>query len=175
MEGIDKELGSIKREMDKYDNKDHRSSILKQYEQVFRQNASVLNVHGLSENVFTRIDAKIEETGSDQPRAVLAYQFSVLDAIARKSDATFCPIVIDAPNQQEQDQENLKRILQFIPQCCPEGSQLVLGLVDDAGFQFDGKTIELKDKFSLLDQEAYLEAAEEIRHHENLQIKAKFD
>ncbi|RUQ35251.1 MAG: hypothetical protein EKK71_13325 [Candidatus Competibacteraceae bacterium] len=175
LEGIDKELGSIKREMDKYDNKDHRSSILKQYEQVFRQNASVLNVHGLSENVFTRIDAKIEETGSDQPRAVLAYQFSVLDAIARKSDATFCPIVIDAPNQQEQDQENLKRILQFIPQCCPEGSQLVLGLVDDAGFQFDGKTIELKDKFSLLDQEAYLEAAEEIRHHENLQIKAKFD
>lgn len=172
---IDKELGSIKREMDNYDNKDCKRRILEQYEQVFRRNALALNVHGLSENAYTRIDAQIEETGSDQPRAVLAYQFSVLDAIAIKSDATFCPIIIDAPNQQEQDPENLQRILQFISKSCPAGSQLILGLVDDAGVQFDGQLIELKNKFSLLDEAFYLKAAEEIRHYENLQIKANFD
>ena len=172
---IDKKLGAISREMESFQDPERRRRISEQYERVFRRNASVLNVHGLSERSFTSIYTSIEETGSDQPRAVLAYQFSVLDAIARKRNATFCPIVIDAPNQQEQDIENLNRILRFIPENCPEGSQLVLGLVDDAGIQFGGKIIELERKFSLLEQESYSGVAEELRYYEAAQLEAQVD
>jgi hypothetical protein len=58
--------------------------------------------------------------------------------------------VIDSPNQQDQDLANLKKMLHFIRDKRPKNSQIVLGLVDDCGVDFDGDVIELTDNYHLL-------------------------
>lgn len=112
------------------------------------------------------------ESGSDHPRAVLAYFFATLNAVADAENATFFPIVIDAPNQQEQDPENLSKILEFIPKRTPEGRQVIVGLVDDAGVQFSGSRITLTEKFAVLREEEYESGSVEIAHFEQANIGA---
>jgi hypothetical protein len=103
------------------------------------------------------------ETGSDTPRALLAYYFSILHLISEYSSSVFCPVVIDSPNQQDQDIDNLKKMLTFIRDKRPADSQLILGLVDDCGIDFGGDVIELTDKYSLLRKDGYEEVAMEVR------------
>ncbi len=79
------------------------------------------------------------------------------------STAAFCPIIIDSPNQQDQDFVNLKKMLGFIRDKRPKFSQLVLGLVDDCGIEFDGDVIELTDKYQLLRRDGYADIAEDVR------------
>lgn len=167
---VDIKISQIDDEMEEFEDSDRRAAILGEHESTFRQYASKLSVHGMSEDGFSNIYAKIEETGSDQPRAVLAYQFSVLNAISKKEGSIFCPVVIDAPNQQEQDRDNLKKILEFIPSNCPVNGQLILGLVDDCNLKFNGKVVELTTKFSLLDESFYASGAAELRGFESVQF-----
>lgn len=152
--------------MKDFDDPERKKKITKEYGENLRKNVWKLEVTSLDDRVFKRIDCTIEESGSDLPRAVLAYNFSVLKAIEKNGNATFCPIVIDAPNQQEQDQANLGKILKFISKNRPSGHQLILGLVDDSGIDFGGKTIELRTKYSLLDENEYQTLSDEIRYFE---------
>lgn len=112
---------------------------------------------------YDRIDCKINESGSDGPRALLAYQFAILHTIHEFSSSTFCPIVIDSPNQQDQDEENLARIRKFINERAPAGSQLILGLVDDGGTDFGGVVHDFTQKYNVLRKEAFDESSERIR------------
>jgi hypothetical protein len=92
----------------------------------------------------------------------LAYYYSVLHTINENDSATFCPIVIDSPRQQDQDQENWIRILTFIRDRQPEDSQLVLSMVDDAGIGFGGSTIELTEKNSVLSASEFRSVSDEL-------------
>lgn len=62
-----------------------------------------LHVPTLHEQSYRRFESKIRETGSSRPRALLAYYFSILFTVQKFGDGTFCPVVIDSPNQQAQD------------------------------------------------------------------------
>ena len=94
----------------------------------YRSNLSIfldqLNIDQkkISKNIFEKMDAKINEQGSNLPRALLAYYFSFLNVMDKYSTSTFCPIVIDSPNQQEQDGENRKAIMSFITKNQPVNS-----------------------------------------------------
>jgi len=112
-----------------------------------------------SEGIFERMDAKINEQGSNLPRALLAYYFSFLHVMNKYSTSTFCPIVVDSPNQQEQDGENRKAIMNFIYKNQPEESQIIIGLVDDIDTSLygDDTTILENDKYSLL-KESYFDS-----------------
>jgi putative DNA primase/helicase len=112
------------------------------------------------ETVVSRAWAKVT---SDLPRALLAYYYSILYLIRGNESGTFCPVVIDSPNQQDQDLPNLKKMLTFIHDRRPKDSQLVLGLVDDCGVSFDGDVIELTQKHALLNKDDYDQVAEEVR------------
>lgn len=85
-----------------------------------------LGVYSLSDNVFKNINSSIEESGSDLPRAILAYFFTALKAIENNRNATHFPVVIDAPNQQEQDKKNLRKMLNFILESRPVDRQLIV-------------------------------------------------
>ena len=79
------------------------------------------------------------------------------------STSTFCPIVIDSPNQQEQDGENRKAIMSFITKNQPVNSQIIIGLVDDIDTSNNEYTILLEnDKYSLLKESFFNEVNEEI-------------
>jgi hypothetical protein len=114
-----------------------------------------LDVRRISDSTYRYVWSQVSETGSDLPRALLAFYFSVLATIQRHSTGVFCPVIIDAPNQQGQDPDNLRRMLKFIFEHQPEGSQLIIGLEDLRGVEPNGKVVELHDKEHLLSASQY--------------------
>jgi Chromosome segregation ATPases len=142
-----------------------KQTIMSFYRSKLRTFLENLNIDAdkTSKNIFERMDSKIKEQGSNLPRALLAYYFSFLHVMNEYSTSTFCPIVIDSPNQQEQDNENLKAIMNFIDKNQPKDSQLILSLVEDIETTFEEDTIYLEnEKYSLLKSSFYDEVNNEL-------------
>jgi hypothetical protein len=82
---------------------------------------------------------------------LLAYYYAILHTIHRYGSGTFCPVVIDSPNQQGQDDANLPKMLEFILDEQPPESQLVLGVESLGRVQpADASVIAFDQKFGLL-------------------------
>ncbi len=93
----------------------------------------------------TRLDARIEDKpsgnisnmnlarGSEGPRGLAAYFYAFLHTVRGFGSSTFCPIIIDAPNQQGQDASHLPAIISFLVKTRPVGSQLILAVEDAVG------------------------------------------
>ncbi len=64
--------------------------------------------------------------GSEGPRGLLIYYYAFLQTARKYSSSTFCPIVIDAPNQQGQDTTNMPRMMRFILDEKPADSQVII-------------------------------------------------
>jgi hypothetical protein len=114
-----------------------------------------LNVLSLSEKSYKSITSTIKESGSTQPRALMAYYYSTLHLASEYGSSAFCPIVIDAPNQQGQDKENLPLMLKFIIDNQPESSQLVLAIEETHDIDFGAKMVSLTRKRKLLDSDSF--------------------
>jgi hypothetical protein len=101
--------------------------------------------------------------GSEGPRGLIAYYYAFLHTARRYSSSSFCPIVIDAPNQQGQD--DMRRVMRFIIDKRPAGSQVIVATEDlfdltdnDAKIVYVGKR-----KNQLLDEELYDEVSDVVR------------
>lgn len=82
--------------------------------------------------------------GSEGPRGLAAYYYAFLHTVRGFGSSAFCPIVIDAPNQQGQDGEHLPAIISFLVNKRPRGAQLVLGVEEAVGItQTDAEIIEV--------------------------------
>ena len=164
-------LAAIKADADKKlkeaGSKETRKKISGEYLSHMASNLRKLEVRNLSEDDYKRIDCTIKETGSDLPRAILAYTFSILRLAREYGTATFCPIIIDSPRQQDQDEENHIRMLNFVKYERPEGSQLVLCLVDDGDVDFGGDVIELDEEDYVLSEASYGDVSGEISSAES--------
>ncbi|MFZ5677077.1 MAG: hypothetical protein ACOZAM_29300 [Pseudomonadota bacterium] len=119
-----------------------------------------LQVPTLPDSFFKSLYANPPETGSDQPRALLAYYYAYAHTVRRFSSALIAPLVIDSPVQQDQDPANAKRIIEFALGNVPDGMQLILGSVRLHGASYEGKRIELVDKRRLLRAEEYEDVSE---------------
>jgi hypothetical protein len=159
---IDSDARQLDDRMKLYDNKERRATIRTQYLGRMKRFLTALEVVNLSEDRYKSFDANIPESGSDLPRALLAYYYSILHAINENDSATVCPIVIDSPRQQDQDQVNWLRILNFMRDNQPTDTQLILSLVEDSGVNFGGTVIELDEKLSVLTKEQYDSVAGEL-------------
>jgi hypothetical protein len=123
-----------------------------------RANIAELNVPNLSEKAYRAIDCHIHETGSDLPRALLAYYFAFVHTMRAASPSALFPFVIDTPVQQDQDPANAARIIQFILNNVPRDMQLILGTVSLHGVQYGGHEVHTTQKLRLLNEETYEEA-----------------
>lgn len=159
---IDVRLRGLGDELKKLTNRAHTQQIKSLYRELMHRNLRLLNVTSLDEATFRNIECSIKETGSDLPRAILAYVFSILHVIKKFGSSAFCPIVIDAPNQQEQDQVNHLKMLKFTRDNLPDDAQLVLSLVDDCGIDFGGTVMDMTVKNFALSEDEYKSVAEEI-------------
>lgn len=154
-------MNEITKKMAQIESPERKKEIATEYRKSMKDYLEKLNVHNLSYDSYKDTYSTIDESGSDKPRALLAYFFSILKALKKFSTSgTFFPIIIDAPKQQEQDKENSRTILEFIRDECPKGAQLILGIVDLEEVKFEGKKIELKEKLSLLEKESYQKCME---------------
>ena len=125
--------------------------------------ASELGVQDLKDDVKKKPDASISASGSALPRSLLAYQYAVLHTAKEKGDSKAFPVVVDSPNQQGQDAQHLKQMLDFIVKRTPANQQLILAVEDmPANFSYIGDTIELTKPFKLLEQDEYEAAYAEL-------------
>jgi hypothetical protein len=146
---------ALEKQVKKFEDKKRASEIRDEYKTLMGVNLSSLNVHSLDEKYYKKIDSSIKESGSAMPRALMAYYYSILAVIKRYGSSAFCPIIIDSPNQQGQDKDNLPRLINFIIDKQPTGSQLILGLEELPDKYVNEHIIELTDERSLLQKSEY--------------------
>jgi len=156
---IDGRIFEAKTKIEDSKSPEHRRAILDQYVSTMGRYLRGLNVTSLAEKDYSKISFTLKETGSDRPRAILAYMFSVLQLIWSSETSLRCPIVLDSPNQQDQDSENHRRMLEFIRDNRPTGSQLVIFAVDDCDIDFGGTCYTLEESDFSLSEELYDEVA----------------
>lgn len=164
---LEVEISNLEKIMSQYDNKEGRRQIKAMYLDRIKKYMVELSVLKLQEKTFSRLDCVIKETGSDLPRALLAYYFAMLEVISRNSTSTFCPIILDSPKQQDIDEKNWRNMLEFITKYQPSNSQIILSLVDDLGVELGGKYIVLDQKYSLLSEEEFEEVSEQMEPYIN--------
>jgi hypothetical protein len=152
LELADREAGA-RADLERMDSRERRREYLDGFSDVIGRFSILLNVPAPSE--VKNFALRVTETGSDAPRAALAYQFAVLSFAWQRVDVFHAPLCIDSPNQQDQDLENYRTMLRFIRDQSAGKSQVILGLVDPQGVEFPGSTIELRDPRRVLQVEAY--------------------
>lgn len=103
--------------------------------------------------------------GSEGPRGLTAYFYAFLHTAKEYGSSTFCPIVIDAPNQQGQDGQHLPAIISFLVKKRPENAQLILGVEDAVGITADDADITSVgvQKRQLLDDNQFAAVSEHLR------------
>lgn len=154
----------LDKQLKAFESKERKSKIVNFYISRMTSFLKKLDIHSLNENDYNTIIAKIEnkETGSSRPRALIAYYFTFFHLMQKFSSSTYCPLIIDSPNQQDQDVEHIDKIMGFINHNQPENSQMILGLAETYGENFNCKVIELTEKYSLLQKNEYEEVSNEL-------------
>lgn len=149
-------LGSIDQvrlEISRFESKERRKAMLEEFSNLFRLFCVPLAVNPPAK--IGSFHLTLKETGSDLPRLILAYQMAILTMIWKYSDTVHSFVIIDSLNQNEQDPKNLKAMLSFLQERFPSEQQLILGLVDTQGVQFQGKEIVLEADRRLLSKAVY--------------------
>lgn len=141
--------------MKSFDDQKYKKKILDFYRTKMGEFLLRLRVPGLTMDDYKKIDCAINETGSDLPRALLAYFYAFLHTMREFAGGVACPIVLDSPVQQDQDPDNAARIIDFALRGAPKGSQLILGSVSLHGVAYSGHSIRTVDELHLLNMEEY--------------------
>ncbi|MDP3466690.1 MAG: hypothetical protein Q8S11_00045 [Daejeonella sp.] len=159
-----REKEKLEKKLKAFESKERKSEILDFYTSRMSSFLKKLDIHSLITDDYKALTTKIEskETGSSRPRALIAYYFTFFHLMKKYSSSTYCPIIIDSPNQQDQDVEHIDKIMSFINHNQPSNSQMILGLAETYGEDFNCKVIELKEKYSLLQKSEYEDVADEM-------------
>ncbi|OJW31538.1 MAG: hypothetical protein BGO54_13835 [Sphingobacteriales bacterium 46-32] len=154
--------GELETKIKSLEDKKRTQTILSFYRKEIARNLHTLQVESVAEKDYKNIYSKISDTGSSLPRALTAYYFAIFETILKYSSAVYCPLVIDSPNQQALDYQNIDKVLSFINNNQPKDTQLILGLEELYDVDFNCPVIELKEKYHLLQQTAYDDVRAEL-------------
>ena len=175
MKDLDDQIATLLGQIKKIDerlaqlrDKKRRDEIVSFYSVLMLNYLKRLDVTNYSADEFTRIPAKISETGSDLPRALLAYFLAILGTIHKHSTSLFAPIVVDSPNQQDQDANNVAAMIKLIISTRPANAQIILGTVSMHGLEIeDGEIIEFTEKLSVLKLDQFEEVSASMQPYMN--------
>jgi len=156
---LDGSIADLERKLKSITSADHKRYIENFYADKMAQYLRRLNINNLDPASVSKIDASIKDTGSDQPRAVLAYNYAFLHTASKFSSSAFCPIVIDSPNQQDQDTKNVEALMNLIFDERPSDAQLIVGTVSLHGVRARGKLVELVDEGQVLSKSEFHKAS----------------
>ncbi|SHG77224.1 hypothetical protein SAMN04488109_1768 [Chryseolinea serpens] len=148
------EINTLNEKIKGLGDKKRRTTITEDYRANMRKYLHQLDVQ-LSEKAYSKISSNIKAQGSDMPRALLAYYYAILAVMRKYSSAVFAPMVIDSPNQQDQDKIRLDKLLNFIKTESPTDCQLILGVADLHGVEIPGTIMKFEHQYSLLREDQY--------------------
>lgn len=159
---IEKE--KLEKELKALESKKRKQEIVDYYNTKLTSFLKKLDIFSLKENEYSKITSKIEslETGSSRPRALIAYYFTFFHLMKKYSSSTYFPLIVDSPNQQDQDIEHIDKIMNFIHGNQPKDTQMIIGVAETYGVDFQCKVIKLEEKYSLLQKEEYEEVLKEL-------------
>ena len=101
--------------------------------------------------------------GSEGPRALAAYYYAFLHTAYQHGSSAFCPIVIDAPNQQGQDQGHLEKIMEFLLSKKPMVAQVIIA-AETVSSSADANIIDISwKKDRVLREDSYTATLEYVR------------
>lgn len=143
--------------------------ILEYYQARMKEYLNELNVLVLEEADYKRLDQVIKNNalGSDLPRSLLAQYFAYLQTMHKYNPATICPMVIDSPQQQEQDSTNIDAIFKFIFERKLPSQQMILGTISIDALSPDIVSAEinqivLEGKCRVLQKDQFASVSDEI-------------
>jgi hypothetical protein len=129
---LDAECGSKQRRLDECgsrmraaDSKQRRQEIQAEFSQRLRSYAGQLDVR-VPDARQLNLQGLYIGRGSEGPRALAVYYYSFLHTAKNHGSSAFCPIVVDAPNQQGQDKDHLRRIMQLLLNEAPSHAQVII-------------------------------------------------
>lgn len=99
--------------------KHRRKSVDDYFCQIMHRIKNDLNIHSLNlGKVKTPLDyKKLRESGggsADKTRVILAYRLAIYKLIAHSKSTAIAPLLIDTPNQHEQDKNNYDSIIRYL-------------------------------------------------------------
>lgn len=157
-----------------------KKRIVEYYRAKMKEGLNALNVHVLSEDDYATPSKVIRANalGSDLPRSLLAQQISLLHTMHEFNKYVVCPLVIDSPLQQEQDNKNAKAIFEYIFSGALAEEQTIVGTLDSEDIRKIAETVgsvtivDLTEKYSLLQQSEYEKVLDELNplHEEILRV-----
>lgn len=164
---LEKSAEQIREQLDASDISPLRKRVLARFSEIMKDHANQLAVQYDASRRCRSLDFPFrgaERTGgSSLPRALLAYQFAILKLMDEFSGSAPCPIVIDSPNQQDQDSESLDRIFAFLQGFQSKSSQVIIAFANVSDTQFSGDVVHLEGFRALLRPEEYVDVAAEVR------------
>lgn len=135
-------------------------AILKLFREAY---ASAL--HGLNlppmEVKGIRLTSRPGLSGSGGPRSVLAYYAALWQTFRSEYGSFNLPLVVDAPQQQGQDDINLPAVVRYIANNLPADAQILVGIEKDLDEPFD-KKILLDKPYSLLEEAQYSDVNDHV-------------
>lgn len=161
-------LDDAKKQLRSTVREERRKQIIIEYQELMKKFIGVLATWFLAGEATKQIDARIGGTGSQKPRAILTYRWALLHLIHKRTSAAFCPIIIDAPNQQDQDMVSRRRMMTLLAKHAPNDAQIIVGLVNSAGVKLPGTLFALEGRSSVLVEKEYLLLSEHFRKLQNL-------
>ena len=130
-----------------------------EFRKAYANSRSKLNVPDPTGKIT--ILSRPNRSGSGGPRLLLAYYAAIWQICSSAQSNISIPVVIDSPNQQDQDNLNLHAVLDFIADSLPKTMQLIVCVTQQSTTQLD-QTIILNRKYSLLDASSYDDVEAEI-------------
>lgn len=107
------------------------------------------------------LTSRPNRSGSGGPRLLLAYYAALWKVCNGEQLGMSIPVVIDSPNQQDQDDLNLHVVLGFIAESLPDSMQLIVCVTKHSDAKLDKTTIFDK-KYSMLLPEFYSEVEADV-------------
>ncbi|WP_431065725.1 hypothetical protein [Methylotuvimicrobium sp.] len=159
---IEEQKYSLENDRSKLNNKERQHSIIRRFNTLIDLFLIKLNVHTINSDEFSDIPLSVKSQGSDTPRALLAYYYAILFTSKEFTSLPLFPLVIDSPNQQDQDAINRNKIIKFIFDNTPDDYQLILGTVDLHGIEYDGHIISPTNRLKLLDKDEFEDSYNEV-------------
>lgn len=133
----------------------HTRMTTKFYSEQVRRLLDELDVSEVNEGSIARYWQRIQQSGSDSPRARLAQAVATLLTIGQNDRATVFPFVVDSPNQQDQDNFNLESMFDVLARETGRLTQLIVGGVSGGDASEFDEVIHLKETRQLLQSSEY--------------------
>lgn len=152
-------LSAIAARLDELADGKRTKRIMAAFREAYAQARTALNVP--EPKGTPRLTSRPNRSGSGGPRLLLAYYAALWKVSHAEQVGMSIPVVIDSPNQQDQDDLNLHVVLEFIARSLPATMQLIVCVTKHSDAQLD-REIVFDKKYSLLQPELYDEVEADV-------------